>query len=217
MSRTNDLVARTAILDMAQVSDVDLVALLIAGGTGRRDPEIVANAMLRDAGGDLGRLTRGDILDAADLSPLAKTRLFALREVHRRASLRQAALDRQPVNGPRDAEAYLRPLLGDDVEHVAVLFLRRNGTVLKASLSTIGAAGHSLFDIPGILRQALLASADRIIVAHNHPSGELSPSTEDLQVTRRFKDAAASVGLSLDDHLIFTRHGIISLRQQGSL
>lgn len=204
-------------LDPAEVSDADLLTVLLVGGTGRRDPRQVALQMLADAGGDIGQLTRPDVLSRADLAPIAEARLRVIREVHRRASLRQAIVDRSPIRNPKDAAAYLRPLVGDDVEHVAVLYLDRKKNVIRVNRSTVGSEAHSIFDVRGLLSAALAVRASAIIVAHNHPSGQAEFSIEDIRVTRALQAAAKTLGVDVVDHLLFAGPQVVSMAEVGLL
>jgi DNA repair protein RadC len=78
-----------------------------------------------------------------------------------------------------------------------------------------GTSSQALVDPPDVIRPALLANASRIIVAHNHPSGNPEPSKEDIALTKRLKEAGSIVGVQLLDHLVIGKHGYASLRDMG--
>jgi DNA repair protein RadC len=217
MAKTDDLLDRVTRVDPREVSDVDLLAILLAGTTSKEDPELVAARLLRDGQQKLD-LVLSRAMSNPTLPLKSRARLSAVHELQRRATLREAVQSHVRVTGPREAEAWLRPLLGTDVEHVAVLYLDVSGNVKKAALSTIGSANASIFDTPGILRGALVIPTVRsLIVAHNHPSGRAEFSSDDLRSTRALKDAAKSVGLTLSDHLLFTRSDMTSMAQSHLL
>lgn len=110
------------------------------------------------------------------------------------------------VQTPADAAAMIRAVLPKEQkeERVFVLPLDAHGKVLaKPILVSVGSEdGTAVIDAGAIFREALKAGAEEIIVAHNHPSGNLTPSRADIAATARLQDGAELVGLKLIDHLI---------------
>lgn len=105
-----------------------------------------------------------------------------------------------------------------DREHFLVMLLNTKHDVIGISTVSIGTLDASIVHPREVFKPAFLASAQAIIVAHNHPSGDLSPSPEDLAVTRRLNDAAKLLGIDLLDHLILGMDpDFTSLRGEGYL
>jgi DNA repair protein RadC len=102
-------------------------------------------------------------------------------------------------------------------ERFAVLLLDVKHRILASQVVTIGTATETLAHPREIFRECIRQGATRLIVAHNHPSGSLEPSPEDIQLTRQLLKAAQILGLPLLDHLILGNGDFVSLRDQTSL
>lgn len=124
------------------------------------------------------------------------------------------------VRHPEDAYTVLGPMLhGREVECLAVLALDRRNRALESAILTVGCDDHTIVEPRTILRWALRTRLPcrAIVVAHNHPSGDPTPSREDIEVTARLAQACAVVGISLLDHLVVTDDGFRSLADLGAL
>jgi DNA repair protein RadC len=216
-SAANLLAAEVLRVDLVEVPDTTLLAVLLAGATGTRDPREVAGEMLRASRGDLSTLSRGDILQAADLAPIGDARLLVVREIARRAAMRQAIQDHPEVTTAAGAAALFRSIVGTEDEHVAVLFLDSKLRLIRMSRLTTGTQGYSILDPKQILSEALRVRAAALMVAHNHPSGALEVSLEDQRSTRALVAAATVVGIQIIDHLILTRTGHLSMAEKGMM
>lgn len=123
----------------------------------------------------------------------------------------------QPIRNARDAAGMFAPLLGRcSAERLIVAHLDRSGQVLGLSEAG-GAPDHVELPIRAIVRDALAVDAAAIILAHNHPSGDPSPSERDKATTRQLAEVAGALGLTLRDHLIFAGKDCRSLRAMGLL
>ena len=153
-------------------------------------------------------------LSAFERSP----RLSELKVAYRRTGLASA---RKQITGAMDAAEYLKSVWDRDrielVEEFVMLCLdgsnRPNGW-LKVSTGGLSACP---VDIRIVLAVALQTASPALIVAHSHPSGSLTPSPEDVALTRRLKDASALLGIRLLDHLIITKDSSFSLLDHGYL
>ena len=209
------LAAEVLRLDLGEVPDPTLLAVLLAGATGARDPRDVAVAMLTASRGDLGTLSRSDVLEAGALDPIGEARLLVVREISRRAALRQAVADHPVVTGPEVAARLLRSLIGVDDEHFIALFLDNKSRLLRLRRMTTGTQDHAIVDPRQILSEALRLRAAAVMVAHNHPSGDCAFSTDDIRATKTLVAAADVVGVRVVDHLLLTRTAYTSMAAQG--
>lgn len=125
--------------------------------------------------------------------------------------------DRQQVTCPEDAAEVALPILaGLDREGCVLVSLDTKHRVLGVDLVSIGSADHTFMAPREVYRTALLRGASALFLAHSHPSGDPTPSSDDRAVTRRLASAAATLGMDLLDHLIIGDHGVwVSLAQQG--
>jgi DNA repair protein RadC len=123
--------------------------------------------------------------------------------------------DRPQVNAPDDVLHVVAPLLrGHDRERGVLVALDTRHRVIATRLVSIGTADHTFLAPREIYRDALLLGASAVVVAHNHPSGDATPSTDDERITRRLADAGATIGVDLLDHLIVGDPAWTSLARQ---
>lgn len=122
------------------------------------------------------------------------------------------------VIGPETAGEELCHLIGSkDREHFVVLYLNTKNHIVSAETVSIGTISATLVHPREIFKGAILANAAAIIGGHNHPSGDLSPSREDIEICGRLQDAGRLVGIDLLDMLIVSGENWISLREEGAL
>ena len=126
-----------------------------------------------------------------------------IREV--RATYQPTATPLFAITGPDGVAGFVRSILTDNSrEHFVALYLDGANQVASYSIVSIGTANASMVHPREVFQRAILAGAVSIIIAHNHPSGILTPSEEDHKVTQRLKEAGEILGIKLLDHLIVT-------------
>jgi DNA repair protein RadC len=149
--------------------------------------------------------------------------LAELKVSYRRGRPRTDERGRMPfrVASPVSCEQYLRSLWDEDTielrEEFVLLCLNGAHEVLGWVRLHTGGFNHSPVDVRLVIGVALQTASSAVVVAHNHPSGGLNPSAEDVAVTRRIAEAAALMGIRLLDHLILTRDGCYSFADAGTL
>lgn len=123
---------------------------------------------------------------------------------------------RTQILTPEDADRLLRPqLTGLDREHCLLISLDARNRMIATDTISIGSADHTFMAPREIYRDALLRGATSIMLAHNHPSGDPTPSAADRAVTRRLAAAGATLGVILVDHLIIGDTDFVSLAREG--
>lgn len=152
---------------------------------------------------------------------MEKVNLTSIAEVRLSYKSKVKPSDRPKVNGSEDAYQLFLDYWDDSITHVEsmkVMLLNRTSRVLGiADLSTGGTNG-CLVDIKVVFQYAIKANASSIILAHNHPSGNLKPSEADLSITRKVNDAAKFLDIQLLDHLILSPEDkYYSLSDEGDL
>lgn len=123
----------------------------------------------------------------------------------------------EPVlDGPEAVSRHLTPLLsGLDREHFVVLALDARNRPIGANTVSIGSVSASLVHPREVMKFAILANASSIILAHNHPSGDVSPSRDDIELTRRLVEAGTLIGIDVLDHLVLSDGDFLSLKEKG--
>lgn len=122
------------------------------------------------------------------------------------------------IGGSKDAETVLRPYFTEYMEHreaMFCLFLNRNNCVIACGRISEGGQSGTIADPKIIFQQALKVNAGALIVAHNHPSGNLQPSEADRHITNKLKQAGELLDLPLLDHVILTEDDFYSLADNG--
>ena len=132
---------------------------------------------------------------------------------------REITLPGKPaITGSHEAAALMTPLLGDlDHEEFWILLLNRSNRVLDKYMVSKGGITGTVIDVRTIMKCAVEKSATSMILCHNHPSGNLSPSDADLQITRKIKDAGQLMEIQVLDHLIITQKSHFSFADNGLL
>lgn len=211
-------------LGPAALSDAELIALLLRSGTRGTDVMTLASRLLNEAG-SLGSLITWKETDLQRIHGIGRVKaiqLVAVVELARRVLSQQHG--DAPILGRADlVAAYFQPITaGLDVEKFWVLCLNRKNRLIKRVEVTSGTATNSLVHPREVFRDAIRESAAAIICVHNHPSGDPTPSSADVQVTRQLRDAAKTVCIDLLDHVIVgqaahdpSRLGYYSFRSAG--
>lgn len=202
----------------AILSDAELVALLLRTGSQRRGVMEVAREVVRENGGLVGLLdSRKEDLVREGLGEAKAASILAAVEVGRRLA-RQDVPDRQPLTRPAAMANYLSLRYRvRDQEVMGAVFLDTRNRLLAEKEIFRGTLCRAAVEPRLILKEGLLQGASSVVLFHTHPSGDPSPSLEDLAFTRRMAEAGDAVGIRLVDHLILGSTGRwVSLKERGA-
>lgn len=202
----------------AGLSDAELLALLLRTGTTREGVLELAARILAEVGGAAGlaRANAERLSAVPGCGPAKASEVVAALELGRRCT-RALAAKRGQIMRPEDAVELLSPGLAHlEHERSVVLLLDRRHRILREAIVGVGGVAHSPMEPREVFAAALREPGTAaIMVAHNHPSGDPSPSPEDRAVTRRLADGAALLGVEFLDHLVIAAGGWTSLRNDG--
>lgn len=203
----------------AALGDNELVALVLGSGFRGSGALYVANELLRARGGVHG-LVRSSAADLAHVNGIGTAKavqVLAALELGRR-TLASAPGARLQVRNARDAAALLMPTYGSrPFEQFGVVLLDSKHRVLKTTIVASGTLNSTIVEPRDVFREALSAGAAAVVVFHNHPSGDPTPSTEDEELTRRLKAAGILMGIDVVDHIVLGDVRYCSLRESGRL
>lgn len=193
------------------LTDSELLGILINSGAGGISAVELAHKMLNDYGNSLVELGKASvetlIKGYRGIGEARAITIVAALELGRRRA-RDKAVDREKVTSSVDAFNILHPKLADlDHEELRVLLLSTGNKVLGDILIGKGGLSSTLGDIRLIMREALAHSATGMILAHNHPSGSLTPSRHDDELTFKLKNAGEIMDIRLRDHIIIVPEG----------
>lgn len=211
---------RLARLGAAALSNEELLALLIGSGTRGESALDAARRILATQGGlaGLAGSTGAELASQRGIKGARGAIIEAALELGRRLA-GEALSGRDLFNEPGLVKDYLKRARGDgSQERTGALYLNARNRLLRDDAEIYrGTLDRAVVEPREILKRALLANAAGLILYHNHPSGDPSPSREDREFTRRLASAAESVGLRLLDHIVVGRGGCVSFREAGLL
>lgn len=197
--------------------DHELVEYLLALAIRRRDTKPLAKALLHEFGGIAGLLT-ADPQAIARASNLNETSIAALKIAHAAAlRLLRAEVAERPVLANWQALLdYLRADMAHHaVERVRVLHLNSRNMLIRDELMSEGSIDEAAVYVREVIRRAIDLGSAAIILVHNHPSGDPSPSRADIEITRNVAEAGKRLGIAVHDHIIMGSQGHASLRAMG--
>lgn len=195
----------------------ELLALVLGCGNAQASGMETAERLVRRHGlKGLTTLTPREWAGEPGVGPALAARLAASFELGRRASASGEPDDRPAVTCPREAWKLTRELASAKKEHLVGLYLDSQSGLIHRETISVGSLNTTRTHPREILHPALVHLALGFILVHNHPSGSLDPSDEDVAFTRAIHRAGETVGIELYDHLIVARSGYTSLRERGA-
>lgn len=203
------------------LSNAELLAILINTGTPQESAVGIAQKLLRASGNDLHKLAG---LSPKEMVQLKIKGLGEAKAIGIAASLelgirRSAAVQKKErIGSSRDAAGYLQARLQYLHHEVfAILFLNRANKVVHFEIISEGGITGTVADPRIILKKALENNATGIILCHNHPSGNLQPSSADELLTQKIRTAASFLDILVTDHIIVSQEGYFSFSDEGLL
>ena len=201
----------------SSLSNQELIAILLRTGTKQESVLHLANRVLNyfEQIQELKHASIEEITAVKGIGQAKAVQLLAAVELGKRL-FQQKTDDKFTIRSPKDAATYLMAdMTSLNQEHFVTLFLNVKNQILHKQTIFIGSLNASIVHPREIFREAVKRSAASIICAHNHPSGNPAPSTEDIDVTKRLYEAGLLMGIELLDHVIIGDHQFISLKEKG--
>ncbi len=194
----------------ASLSDYELLMAIIGSGNAQADVTKIARDVRKIITEKGSELTYEDLLSIKSLGPAKATQIMAGFELWRR----QFEVPERPIiDSPEKAVKQLADIRDKKQEYFVCLTLDGANRLIAKRVITIGTLTSSLVHPREVFADAITDRAASIIIAHNHPSGSLTPSTADLDVTERLKQSAQLLGLNLIDHIIVTHESHATIRE----
>ena len=202
------------------LTDAELIAILISSGNVEETAVELARRILNDAGNSLNELGRRGVDDLKRYKGIGEAKaisIVAAMELGRRRKDAEVFVKKK-ITGSKDAADYFTPVLGDLAhEEFWVLLLDRGNKILDSFMVSQGGISGTVIDVRIILKKALDKFASAIILAHNHPSGTMQASDADLKITRKIKNSAELMDISVLDHVIIGQNSYLSMADEGIL
>ena len=210
-------IERLASYGSAALSDAEIIATLLSGSAGGANPVALAQQLIVTFGGwhGLQRASLAELQSVPGLGRTRATRVKAALEVGRRLLLAQPG-ERLQIKSPADiAPLLIAEMSHLDQEELRVVLLDTKNRLLKLHTVYRGSLNASMVRVGEVFKDAVRRNSAALIVSHNHPSGDPTPSPEDILVTHQIVSAGKMLDIDVLDHLIIG-HGVwVSLRQRG--
>ena len=207
-------------LDTESLSDAELLAILIGNGSVHEDAVSLMKRVLVDCGNNLNTLGKKSIHDLMQYKGIGEAKAITILAACELGKRRQAETpeERPELRTATAIYKHMRPQMQDlDVEEFWLLLLNQHYRLIKKVRISHGGITETAVDIRIIFREAVLANATIMAVCHNHPSGGLSPSTEDNHLTRCIQKACEVMRIFFMDHVIVTDGNYYSYHESGKL
>ena len=208
---------RLARYGVRSLADDELLALWLGSGTRDRPVQTLARCLLEDCG-DIGRLTKADLVDLDQLPGVGSARaaqFIAIVEICRRVAYRTLEYG-SVLSSPADVREFLAlELAATEHEVFAALFLDNRHRVIAFERLFVGTIDGAAVYPREVVKRCLSVNAAAVIFAHNHPSGVAEPSDADVAITGKLRDALALIDVRMLDHLIVGRGVQTSMAERG--
>ncbi|MDD1695714.1 MAG: DNA repair protein RadC [Methanoregula sp.] len=202
---------------VTSLSDQELIESILGRGTKGNDVRVIARELSGLIKDSQATVRYDDLISIKGIGPSKAAQILACIEMGRRYC---APTDgRIRVTKPQDILPITTIVEMRDKrqEHFICITLTGAGEVLNSRIITVGLLNHSLVHPREVFADAITDRAASVICVHNHPSGSLEPSPQDISITNQLRDAGLLLGIQLIDHIIVTKSGYLSMKERGLL
>lgn len=207
-------------LGATALSDAELIAIILRSGNRNQNAlQLAQNLIASESNGKglsfLQELSLEELMRHEGIGMVRAVQLKAIIEIGNRAGS-SARIPRQAIRTPEDAGKLIEgEMMNLPREELRTILLDVRNRVIRVIRIAEGGLSSSVISPRDLFREAVRANAAALILAHNHPSGDHTPSREDIETTRKFIEMGDLMGVRVVDHLIIARNGTVSLKQQG--
>lgn len=202
------------------LSDAELVAILIGSGNREESAVALSKRILQSVHNNLNELAKLSVAQLMQFKGIGEAKAIAIitaLEFGKRRQFEELVVNPK-ITSSKDVLKLMQPIIGDlQHEEFWVLYLNNSNKVLAKHQISKGGLTTTIVDVRVLYKKALELSAVGLIVCHNHPSGKLKPSTADISVTQKIKQAGITLDIKLLDHLILTEKAYFSFADEEIL
>ena len=202
------------------LSDAELLGIIMGSGNREESAVELGRKILGSVGNNWHNLSLLQISDLMKFKGVGEAKAISIAtalEIGRRRAAQEVP-EKIQISKSEDTFRILHPYLGDlQTEEFWAIFLNQNNRVLAKTKLTSGGINQSVVDVRILFKTALENFATGIIVAHNHPSGNLKPSQDDISITKIISEAGKVLNIKLLDHIIITQNSWLSFAEENLL
>ena len=206
--------------DISFLSDAELVSILIRSGNRSESAVELSKKILESVDHKLNSLGKLSINDLQKFKGIGETKAISIKaalELGKRRSIEEV-VEKQKVTCSFDIFEFYKSKLRDlNHEEFWVMFLNHGHKIINDQRLSHGGISETSIDVRLILKNALERFSTTIVVCHNHPSGNIKPSNEDIKITKKIKDACLLMDITLLDHIIVGDNSYYSFADEGIL
>lgn len=203
------------------LSDAELLAVVLRTGSHGENVIGLAQRILYRSGEDgilgLHRFSMEQLVKIRGIGKVKAIQLICILELARRLSKASVSESLSFTSPASIAEYYMEDLRHESQEVMKLIMINSKGRLISETEISKGTVNASLITPREIFIEALLRQAVAVVAMHNHPSGDPTPSSEDILLTKRIKEAGSIIGVELLDHIIISNNCYVSLREKGIL
>lgn len=202
------------------LSDAELLAILIGSGNAEESAVELCRRILHNEHDNLNELARLSVNELCKYKGIGEAKAISIVAALELGKRRKSAdfIEKKQVKNSGDVFEIFQPFLVDlRHEEFWIGLLNNANRVLSVNKLTQGGMKQTVVDIPMLLKLALEKSASALVVAHNHPSGQLFPSNEDINITNRIKEGCKAIGINFLDHIIIAAGKYYSFADEGKI
>lgn len=217
----NDMMPREKALEygISSLNNIELLALVIKSAYKNKDIFALASDIIDIANGfdNLLSLSYEELISIKGIKKAKALEIMAILEISKRLS-RIDHISEKQLNNPTKVVEWIRFNVGySNQEELFVVYLNAKGTIIKAEVMYKGSKNSSIVGVDEILRKAIILKASGIVIAHNHPSDNVKPSSNDIEITKKLYNASNMIGIPLLDHLIIGKSSYFSFKNHNML
>lgn len=205
-------------LGAENLSDSELLAILIHNGTPKKSAVDLAKEVLQLSDNDLNELGKLSIKDLTKVKGIGEAKAITIAAALELGRRRQAGniLNKKFLTNSKDIGGYLQERYRDmDRELFGVVYMNIRNKILGIEILSEGGIASTIVDTRIILKKALEKTAVNLVLFHNHPSGNPNPSEQDKKITDKLRQAAKIMEMNVIDHIIVSESGYLSFADQG--
>lgn len=200
------------------LTNEELIAILLKTGNKGSSSKNLATILLNEVGGvkNLKNITIHKLKKIKGIGVVKAATIISCIELSKRMNKKIETLNNLKLTSPDIVFEYFKDKLSDKKqEYFYTLYLVNNKKIISEKLHYIGTINHSLIHPREIYKEAYLCSASSIILIHNHPSGNITPSKEDISITNNLKEIGKLFGIEIVDHIIIGNYNYFSFIENG--